>query len=211
MVRANHTSEALVARQGKHTEAIAESSNATVTPPCLTPTLGPSRPRRGGIRSTSGRAGAAGSPCSSGLFNVFYVMGDDSGWPPEGGLERLQLAIGRPDLELCVADGENVQAECANPFADLHLADDTVSAAIQRLGDTKKRRQHTNGPQQPFRQIGDPGMRAGRGGTAVIASHQRDDLDFVGLKAPEIPVLDEIVGMTVVFLVADVVADVVQR
>jgi len=44
----------------------------------------------------------------------------------------------------------------------------------------------------------------------VVARDEADDLDLIRIEAPQIPILDQIVGMLVVALIADVYADIMQ-
>ena len=46
---------------------------------------------------------------------------------------------------------------------------------------------------------------------AMVARHEAHDVDLLRLEAPEIAVLDQIEGMPMVALVADVLADIVQQ
>jgi hypothetical protein len=45
----------------------------------------------------------------------------------------------------------------------------------------------------------------------MVSRDQRDDLDFLRIKTPQISILDQVVGMTVMAIVADVYADVVKQ
>ena len=45
----------------------------------------------------------------------------------------------------------------------------------------------------------------------MVAGDERDDFDLVRLEAAQVAVLDQVVGMAVMALVADVVADVVEQ
>src|SRR3979409_1632825 len=49
------------------------------------------------------------------------------------------------------------------------------------------------------------------GGLRVIAGDEGDDLNLIRIEAPQIPILDQIVGVLVMALVTDVDADIVQE
>ena len=84
-------------------------------------------------------------------------------------------------------------------------------ATVQTLGDSEDRCEGAYGPAQRRRKLRVLRMRPFRGATAVIPRDQRHHFDLIWMKAAQIAVLDQVVGMIVMAGKADVATDVVHQ
>ena len=84
-------------------------------------------------------------------------------------------------------------------------------AAVEAFRHAQDRRERPHGPAQRGRQLRVLVVRSPRRAAPVIARDERDDFDFVRMKAAQIAVLDQVVRMLVMARVADVPADVVHQ
>jgi len=84
-------------------------------------------------------------------------------------------------------------------------------AAVEAFGQPQDRGERADGPPAFSRQMGVLFVTVLRRGRPVVTRDQRDRVDFIGLEAAEIAVLDQIVRVLVMLLVADVAADVVEQ
>jgi hypothetical protein len=82
--------------------------------------------------------------------------------------------------------------------------------AVQAFGQPQDRGERSDGSPAFAAELTVPLVIPLRRRLPMITGDQRDDLDLFWIKAPQIPILDQIVGMLVVALVADVDADIVQ-
>jgi hypothetical protein len=82
-------------------------------------------------------------------------------------------------------------------------------AAIETFGEPDHRRERLHSTPDAARQVAVALVRLLRGGLPVIPRDERDRLDLERIESPQIPVLDQVVRMSVMTLVADVDADVV--
>jgi hypothetical protein len=124
--------------------------------------------------------------------------------------ERHQRSRRGPQLELRVAGGPQLQQVVVAAVVELEAGDRLRVAAIEALGETQHRGKRSHRPPHPARQTAESFVLALRLRLAVVARDQRNRLDFVWLEAAQIAVHDQIVGVLVVALVADMHADVVQ-
>ena len=83
--------------------------------------------------------------------------------------------------------------------------------AIEVLREPETRGEGPDRPSLSASEDGEAVMSPFRGCAAMVAGDERDGLDLVRLEAAKIAVLDQVVGVFVVPLVADVDADVVQQ
>ena len=124
----------------------------------------------------------------------------------EGG----RMAFGRPQLELGVARGSHLQQPVVAAVVQREGGDRLRVAAVEAFSEPENRGEHAN------RLAALPGEMAVAVVTALwrrapmVPRQQGDDLDLLGIEAAEIAVLDQVVGVLVVTLVADMDADVVQ-
>jgi hypothetical protein len=124
--------------------------------------------------------------------------------------ERRGVTRRRPELELGVASGANLQEIVVAAVVKLHAADALGVAAVEAFGEAQNGGERTNGPALPAFEIGEAFVAPLRRRLPVIPGDQRDALDFVRLEAAQMAVADQIVRVLVMLLVADVDADVVQ-
>jgi hypothetical protein len=92
-----------------------------------------------------------------------------------------------------------------------HVAHDTVVATVERIGDTEDGSQCADDATRRGRQGGELRVRILWGSLSMVTSDLGDDLDLFAVKAQQLAVGDEIVGVALVVAVADVVADVVHE
>ena len=126
-------------------------------------------------------------------------------------LERRRVAVGRPQLELRVAARPDLQQGVLAAIVQLEPGDGLRVAAVEALGQTQDRRQRPDGPPALAAEVAVVVVAALGRGLPMVARDQRDGFDLVGLEAPQIAVLDQVVRVLVMALVADVDADVVQQ
>ena len=84
-------------------------------------------------------------------------------------------------------------------------------ATVEALGESKHRGEDADGLAALPREVAVVLVPAFWRRLTMIARNEPDNFYFFRLEAPEIAVLDEVVGMLMVALVADVYADVVQQ
>jgi hypothetical protein len=84
-------------------------------------------------------------------------------------------------------------------------------AAVETLGQPYNRREHPNGSPQAAIQVSVSLVGFFRSRLPMVSRDQRDDLDLLRIEAPQISILDQVVGMTMMTLVTDVYTDVVQH
>src|SRR6185295_2785111 len=124
--------------------------------------------------------------------------------------ERGRVARRGPQLELGVAGGAQLQQVVVAAIVDVEAGDALRMAAIEALGEPQHRRQRADDAARAPRQIAEPLVLSFRRPLAVVARDQADGLDLLRLEAAQVAVLDQVVGVLVVSLVADMDADVVQ-
>jgi hypothetical protein len=83
--------------------------------------------------------------------------------------------------------------------------------AIEIFSEPQDGGERTDRPPALAREVGVLIVLALRRGASMVPGDQRYGVDLLGLEAAEVAVLDEIVGMLVMALIADVNADVVQQ
>jgi hypothetical protein len=83
-------------------------------------------------------------------------------------------------------------------------------APVEALGEAQDRRQRADCRPAFPAEVAVLGMAPLGRRLPVVARDQPDDLDLIRIEAPQIPILDQIVGMLVVALIADVYADIMQ-
>jgi hypothetical protein len=121
------------------------------------------------------------------------------------------MALGGPQFELRVARGPNLQQRIVAPIVEFDAGDRLGVAAIEVLGETQNCREtphHLPPLTSEFVEISMP-PRWRR--APVVARRQRDRFDLVRFETAEIAVLDQVIRVTVVTLVADVDAGIVQN
>ena len=116
----------------------------------------------------------------------------------------------RPEFELGVAGGSNLQQVVVAAVVQFDAAHDLRVTAIEALGEPQHRRQRADGAARPALQIAEAVVAALGRRLAVVARDQRNLLDLVGLEAAQIAVANQVVRVFVMALIADLHADVVQ-
>ena len=126
--------------------------------------------------------------------------------------ERSHVAACRPDLQLRVAGRAELQQErFIALILHLQVRDDLRVAAVEALGDTENRGKRvltvrrSDGDRLAYSSC--PLWRA----AAMVARDEGNHVDFVRFEAPQVAVLDQVVGMSMVARIADVRAEVVHQ
>jgi hypothetical protein len=134
---------------------------------------------------------------------------DTKGFANES-LERDGVPVGRPQLELGVALGPQLEQRVLAAVVQFDAADRLRMAAIEAFRQPQDRCQRPDGAASP---AGEPAQRGGSlagSGAPMIAGDQRNGFDFLGLEPAQIAIANQVLGVLVVAFVADVHADVVQ-
>jgi hypothetical protein len=126
-------------------------------------------------------------------------------------LERRRMTAGRPQFKFRVARGAQLQQIVVAAVVKVEPRDGLRVAAVEAFGEAQNRGQGADGAARPPAHVAESIVAALRRRLPVIARDERDGLDFVGLEAAQIAVANQIVGVFVMLLVADVDADVVQN
>ena len=118
---------------------------------------------------------------------------------------------GRPHLQFRVTARAQLQERVLAAIVKLDAREVLRVAAIEAFGKPENRSQPPDVALALPRQltvavVAELGRRP-----AVIARHERDDLDFLRVESAQIAVLDQVVRMLMVPLVADVHSDVMQE
>ena len=121
------------------------------------------------------------------------------------------MAVRRPQFELGVTRGAQAREVVVAPRIDVDAREGLGVAAIEPLGKPDHRREHAHGPALGALEIAVALVRLLRRRLAVIAGDEGDDFNLLRIETAEIAVLDQVVRVTVMPLVADVHADVVQH
>src|SRR5262245_28306547 len=126
-------------------------------------------------------------------------------------LEGRRLARGRPNLELRIAVGLKQEQRVFAPIMEFEARDCLRVASIEPLCQAKHGRERSDHLPQLARQLAVAVVVTRGRGAAMIPRHEGEGLDLLGVEPPEVSVLDEIVRVSVMALVADVDADVVEE
>ncbi len=121
------------------------------------------------------------------------------------------MSVCRPDFQLGVAAGPELQQAVVAAIVQLEPRHDLSVAAIETLGESQDGRKGADRASKPARQLAVAFVRLLRRGAAVIARDQPDHLDFVGLEASKVAVLDQVIRVLVMAGVADVDSHVVKQ
>lgn len=120
------------------------------------------------------------------------------------------MALRGPNLELGVGRRVHPRHPLARTRPQVDAVDDLRVAAVEPFGEPQDRAERANRAPQPAGQVAVALVASARRRLPVVARDERDDLHLGRLEAPQISILDQVVGMAVVALVADVQPDVVQ-
>jgi hypothetical protein len=120
------------------------------------------------------------------------------------------VARRRPELELRVARGAQLQQVVVAAVVQLEAGDRLCVAPVEALGEPQDCGERADRAPLPASEIAEAVVLALGRRLAVIARHERDRLDLMRLEATQIAVRHQIVRVLVVSLVADMDADVVQ-
>ncbi len=135
----------------------------------------------------------------------------ESNGTAEGLLERRDVPVRGPQLEFGVPARPQPREIRIVLLMQIDAGDHLGVAAIEPFGEADHRREHLDDFPRCAAEIAIALVRLLRRRLAVIAGDERDHLDLLGREAAEVAVLYQIVRVTVVPLVADVDADVVEQ
>ena len=126
-------------------------------------------------------------------------------------LERRGLAVRRPQLQLRVAGGPELEQRVVAPVVKLDPGDGLRMAAIEVLGQAQYRGECAHDATLLPPQCAEGLVPAARHTTAMVLRNEGNRFDLVRLEPPQDAVPDEIERMLMMSLVADVHADVVEQ
>ena len=121
------------------------------------------------------------------------------------------MPIGGPHLKFGVALRAQADPHGVVARQELDPRDDLSVAAVQPLGEPHARAQHIDRVAPVARQRRVALVRLLRCAPPMVSRDEGDDLDLLGVEPAQIAVPDEVIGVLVVALVADVRADIVQQ
>ena len=121
------------------------------------------------------------------------------------------MSRSRPQLELGVAARADLQQGVFAAIVQLDAGQALRVAAVEAFGQPQDGREASNRAAAISWEIRKVFVTVLWRRAAVVPGDQCDGIDFLGLEAPQIAVLDQIVRVFVVALVADVRADVVEQ
>src|SRR5688500_12251581 len=125
----------------------------------------------------------------------------------EGRLERGGMSSRCPDLQFRVTRRRQLYHESAGAQSHSQPLDDLGVAAIESFGQPNKSCQHPDNVARLVRKSRELVMRLPRHRLAVIPRDERDRLDLIRCESPQATMANQVVGMFVMPLVADVRAD----
>src|SRR5262245_17330899 len=151
---------------------------------------------------------------SWGCVSVFSM--DDSAHLDSKGLagqplERRRVTRRGPQLELGVARRPQLEEIVVAPVVELEAGNRLRVAAIETFREAQQRGERADNPARAARQRAEAVVLSFRRRLTMIPRDERNRLDLLGLEAPEIPILDQIVRVFVVALVTDVHPHVVKN
>src|SRR5687768_7793176 len=129
----------------------------------------------------------------------------------EHGLERRDVAMGGPELQLDIAGRAQPREIIVRPRIQVDTRDRLRVAAVESLGQADDRRERLDRAAPRSAQIAVAVVRFLRCRLPMISGNEGDHLDLLGIEPPQVAVLDQVVGMTMVAFVADVDPDIVEQ
>jgi len=126
-------------------------------------------------------------------------------------LEGSHMAMRGPHLELRIAVGAQPREIIVAAREQIDAGQRLRVAAIEPFGESHDRRHHAHRRTQRAAEVPEALVRLLRCCLTMVARDQGDDLDLQGIEAAQISILDQIVGMAVMPVVADVHTDVVEQ
>jgi hypothetical protein len=116
-----------------------------------------------------------------------------------------------PQLEFRVSTGAKLEQRVVAAIVQFETGDRLRVAAVEPFGKAQDGGQRANRPPSLAFEIAKARLPAPRLHLSMITRDQGDGLDLVRLEPAEVAVPDQVVGMLVMTLVADVDADVMQE
>jgi hypothetical protein len=126
-------------------------------------------------------------------------------------LERCQVAVRGPDLELGVAGRAQLQQQVVAAVAQLEARDHLGVAAVEALGQAQDGREPAYAAPEIRWQLGVLRLRLLGHAAAVIERHEGHHLDLLRIEAAQVAVLDQIVRVFVMARITDVHSEVVHK
>jgi len=115
-----------------------------------------------------------------------------------------------PHFELRIAGRADLQQDVVPAIVEFNGGDRLLVAAIESFGEAENRSERADRPAATAAEIAEQLVPLLGRRLTMVARDERDRVHFLGIEAAQVAVPDEIAGMFVVPLVADVDADVVQ-
>jgi hypothetical protein len=130
---------------------------------------------------------------------------------PQQSFEGGGMARRRPQLEFGVAGHPHLQQGIVAPIVQLDVREALSVAAVQTLGQPQNGRKRSHDASPFARQLAVFLVTDLRRRAAMVPGYERNCIDFLRFEPPQIPILDQVIGVFVMALVADVYADIVQQ
>src|SRR5262249_42576707 len=112
-------------------------------------------------------------------------------------LERRRLTCGGPHFELRIPRRAKLQEIVVAAIVQGGTGDRLLVAPVEALGEAQDRRQRPDRPAPAPAHRAELLVAAFRRAASMVFGDERDRLDVVGLEAPQIAVLDQVVRMPV--------------
>jgi hypothetical protein len=125
-------------------------------------------------------------------------------------LELCRVTRGCPQLQFCIAGGTELKQAVVPAIVQLEARNRLRVAAIEAFRETEHGRQRANRPAALLLEVAVVVVAALGRCLPMIPRDERNDIHFFGIEAPEVAVLNQVVGVLVVALIADMDADVVE-
>ena len=125
--------------------------------------------------------------------------------------EWRHVPVRRPQLELRIAGRAQAGEIVVAARIEIDAGERLGVAAVEALGEAYRGGERFDGAADGTGQIAVAFVRFLGRALAMVAGNEGDGLDLLRIEAAQIAVLDQVVGMPVMALVADVHADIVQQ
>ncbi len=121
------------------------------------------------------------------------------------------MPVGGPQFQFRVAIGAQPRKIIVAARKEIDSGKRLGMAAVEPFSQANDCRQHAHRAAQRVVEVPVALMRFFRGRLAMIARHQGNHFDLARIESPQISILDQVIGMAVMAVVADVHADIVEE
>jgi hypothetical protein len=135
----------------------------------------------------------------------------DAHWFAEDARDRRGVSRCRPQLELRISACSDLQEPVITAVVEFDACDRLRMTPIEVFREAQHGRQRADRPSLPATEADEAIVTLFGRRPPMVAGDERNSLDLFGLESAEIAVLDQIVGVLVVALVADMDADIMKQ